>query len=150
MRSVTAIAVILAGTIALHAYGETGTGDQQFVRCAVITVERCSGRCDHPDDRHFKTVELTEKQVGRLKDLIVSTIRRNHREELDAARHDRMPGGIPGYVTFLHRITFTKGAEHHEAWLHDGGNSAWIEGDDRIGFIVFNDAEVAVLNKLLP
>lgn len=148
---VAAISMLITTLVfAGRASAQIGIGDAHFLGSAMLTIERCSGDCYRPADRHFAPVNLTAKQLEKIRSIVVRALHRNHRHEVAAARHHQISGGVPGVVTYEHRLIFSKGGERHDAWLHIGSTLAWLEGEDeRIGDVVFDAHEIATLKKLL-
>src|SRR5436305_147989 len=77
----------------------TGTGDVEFIKAAVLGVERCSHDCSRLG-AEFRPLELTAAQTADLKRILISALRRNRRDEVEARRHRQVTGGVYGFVTY--------------------------------------------------
>ena len=132
--------------------GQTGAGDASFIKKAAITVDRPIGSivAQGPDDRaerRFEPVRLTENQVSVLRSILLKALRKNHRDEIEAARDGQATAGVPGCVTFEYLLTFRVGNVAEKAWLHLG--PGWLSGGKLVGNIVLDQKQLQRLADLL-
>jgi hypothetical protein len=110
-----------------------------------LTIERCVTAGDPPEDCRFVPLQIGEADERELTELFTSARARQEREEAEAKRDGEVMGGVPGFVTYAHRVTF----EGKVAWLHgaDDGGMAWLDGED--ANIAFDEPEARRLGKII-
>jgi hypothetical protein len=143
---VLAFALALSASAALPPGATTGTGDEAFLRNAVLRVER-HHVASLGGTATFEALVLSASELARLHNLLLRAFHRNRAEEIEAARSGTASGGVPGCISFEHRLAFTRGSHVETAWLHLCGG--WVAGGPLVGQIVFTASETQTLEALL-
>lgn len=126
----------MTSILLLFAVSACRTSD--LVTAKQIRIERCTDSRQPPADCRFVPFGLTEAGERELRELIA------------AADQKQRDGGVWGFVSYSYRVTFVRSSGASEfLWLHVTRDAAWLDGQGRLGHIVFTRDESARLWEIL-